>query len=89
MTPSLLIVTNVYEAAGPFKMPVTRFNPHAVTMHEHVLTLITAMQFLLAMCVVTHVFTGAASERGYTKTMIVETLSPFNELMQFIREVVC
>ena len=65
MTPSLLIVTNVFE------MSVPRFNPHAVTMHEHVLILIAVMQFLLVMSVVTHVFTDASSERGYIETMIV------------------
>jgi hypothetical protein len=80
MTPSLLIVTNVFEAAGPFEMPVPRFSPHTVTMHEHVLILIAVIQFLLVMCLVTHVFTEAASERGYIHC---------NELMQFSTEVVC
>jgi hypothetical protein len=65
--PSLLIVTNVFEAAGPFGTPVPLFNPHAVTMREHVLILIAVMYLLLVMCIVTHVFTDAASERGYIK----------------------
>jgi len=47
MMPSLLIVTNVFEAAGPFEMTVPRFNPHAVTKHEHVLILIAVMYFCL------------------------------------------
>jgi len=58
-------------------------------MHEHVLTLIAVMQILLVMCVVTHVFTDAASERGYIKAMIIGNVSPCNELMQFSREDVC